>query len=189
MTGWGKYKQAEQNLENMKKYHPMMLQFQNEKSNFIHACVGLFNNLLEDYRKHYNLDITNGGKKKKNVKIDNFRRAAKISNNSKAVEFIDWYKNQRSDIKENPTFGFLENKRHEDEHEDMDNRIGINFSHEGKISNTEPTLIQPDFNDPSKMIFPENPNVSILQVCELYLQRLRQLILDAKQKANDIESL
>jgi len=66
------------------------------------------------------LNITNGDKEKKNVKIDNFRRAAKTSNNSKVVEFIDWYKNQRSDIKENPTFGFLENKRHEDEHEDMD---------------------------------------------------------------------
>jgi hypothetical protein len=202
MTAEEKIEESEYNLQKLANINPMLKAFRFELSNFLNSAQSILYHLLEEYNIKYHLQL-------EHLDIKAFKKQATRLRNTGALNFIEWYKKEYEQIK-NEVYGFLIDKRHVNVHKQVVKtvrHIGMNNMKMSIPANTsvminiedllwkgaktakvtmtdlntkeQEQIDMPAFN---KTVFNENEEKEALTLCGEFLDRLKKLVNDAHSK-------
>ena len=155
MTAEEKIHEAEYNLQKLKNADPRKLQFRYELSNFLGSSQSALLFLLHDYCIKNSIKLSFSQRKR-------FRNKSVVSGDKKWISFSKWYDGEYEKIEYNKEFGFLIEKRH----------LDINK----KTTKPNTSL------DQEEWCFSENSNQNVIAVCELFLDAIKKMINNSKEK-------
>ena len=199
MTTRGKIEEAEYFLSRFEQTPIDVLKY--EVSAFLSATRSIFDHMLEEYRVTFILgDI-------KFLSVNTFEDQATKRNNMKALEFLKWYKDRMSALRNNPDYGFLFEKRDHNVHRDSNKQV-TRLTWEGPItieakSEVEiPLAIPRNIRTPTQVegkvtkdnktetfrteiiaqvFFEENKDVSMSDLCSALLRDTKTMVEEAEK--------
>jgi hypothetical protein len=178
MTAEDKIKEAEYNLDKLKKC--TIDQFQFELSNFLGSCYSILEHLLEDHNKKFGFNLEYGTSKI-------FRDKANKMRNTDAIKFINWYDEEKLKLRNEKSYGFLVARRNHSIHK---NKVEPekNITLEVGLTPIWKDVKTGEISTGDRMprqhrwwFFNENTNEDAIIVCEKFLTHIKKIVDDSQR--------
>lgn len=172
-----KINESEFNLKSMQAYVATEREFQYALSNFLNSSRSILWYLLEEYSAKYGFEL------EKYYKDMNYRNKRIQSLSNEARKFVLWYKSEFKKLK-NAEYGFLLDQRDFNIHKGYVSQIfqleqGPYKFHEKEIKNN--IEIPLDLNNVVPF-FPQVNHKTVYELCQAYLDRIKELVDTAHNK-------
>lgn len=180
MTAAEKINESRYHLNKLKRFETGEqndLIFTYELSSFLSSIQSILWHLLYDFVQVFSFPLGD----KERLFPGKFRKLSE--GNAKALDFINWYDNELKKINDHDEFGFLIKKRHEGVHKKTTHPDSV-------MTTTSTTSVTTPYNKMIKTTkgiasiygFDKHPNIDVVDYCSQFLQRIEDMVNDAKRK-------